>query len=131
MSETITFTIPLEEPDECEDYAEQCRNIVQVQVSEKTNGMWRRVPNASNHMVNLILSREGTIGLATALLRTAHQPTPSPIFLEMLPSSPGHAVERFGVFMHPDSCRLNIGLHDFGDIHTTLDAQNDSTGAAG
>jgi hypothetical protein len=126
MSETIT--IPLEEPEELEDYAEKLRNIIDVQVSVRSNG--GHLPS-SDCMVHLCLSREGMIGLATALLRAAHQSPKNHPLVEMLPSTPGHAVERFGVFMDPKSCRLNIGMHDFGDILTLLNAQNDSAGVAG
>lgn len=110
MSKTINISL-----EEQEDDAETDRNIVQIGVG--VCGEWHSSPDC---MVHLSLSREAMIGLATALLRAAHQPPGNPAFVEMLPSEPGCAVERFGVFMHPKSCRLNICEHDFGALEDLL-----------
>src|SRR6478735_969628 len=107
MSKTIS--ISLEEHEGIEDYAENDRNIAQVRVG--SHGEWHSSPD---WIVDLSLSREGMIGLATALLRAAHQPSDRLTFVEMLPSEAKFAVERFGVFMHPESCRLNLRQQDFG-----------------
>ena len=115
MSKTIS--ISLEEQDGIEGYSETDRNILQVRVRIGANGEWH---SGSECMVDLSLSREAMIGLATALLRAAHQPASDPAFVEMLPIQPKCAVERFGVFLHPKSCRLNICERDFGSLDGLL-----------
>jgi hypothetical protein len=115
MSETIT--ISLEEQEGIEDYARTDRNIVQARVRVGADGEWHSSPGC---IVDLSLSREAMIGLATAPLRAAHQHPDSVNFVEMLPSEAGHAVERFGVFMHPKSCRLHLRQQDFGELDALL-----------
>jgi hypothetical protein len=109
MSKTIT--IPLEKQETIEDYAKTDRNVAQVRVGIR--GQWHA---SSDCIVDLSLSREAMIGLATALLRAAHRPPSETAFVELHPSGPGHAVLTFGVYVHPESCRLNIGERDFGEL---------------
>ena len=87
------------------------RNIVQMRVGVR--GQWHSSPDC---IVDLSLSREAMIGLATALLHAANQPTGNTAFVEMLPSTPKHARFAFGVYLHPESCRLNIREQDFGEL---------------
>lgn len=113
MSKTIT--IPLEKHEDVEDYAKTDRNVVQVRVGVR--GQWY---SSADCIVDLSLSREAMIGLATTLLRAAHRPAAETAFVELLPSVPGHATLAFGVYMHPESCRLNIGERDFGELERLL-----------
>lgn len=113
MSKTVN--ISLEEHQCIEDSSETDRNIVQVQVG--SHGVWHSSPD---WIVDLSLSREAMIGLATELLRAAQQSPDAMAFVEMLPSEAECAVERFGVYMHPKSCRLNLRQQDFGVLETLI-----------
>jgi len=109
------ITIPLEEPEGLEDYSAKDHNIMQIRVG--AHGEWHSSPE---WIVDLSLSRDAMIGLATALLRAAHDNSNQSTFVEMRPAEIDCAVERFGVFVHPKSCRLNLLQREFGDIETVL-----------
>ena len=113
MSESVT--IPLQQKAQLEAFAERERNIVQVEVS--VQGVWHR---SADCIVSVSLSRDAMIGLATALLRAAHAPADQSMFVELLPSAPHAATLAAGVFMHPESCRLNLAESDFGDLAHVL-----------
>ena len=87
------------------------RNVVQVRVGVR--GQWYSSPDC---IVDLALSREAMLGLATALLHAAHQPAGNTAFVEMCPSESEHATLAFGVYLHPESCRLNLREQDFGEL---------------
>ncbi len=112
---SYTITIPLEACETVEDYAKADRNVMQVRVGVR--GQWHSSPDC---IVDLSLSREAMIGLATALLRAAHRPSGQAAFAEMRPSERGNAVLAFGVYLHPQSCRLNIGERDLGELENLL-----------
>jgi hypothetical protein len=113
MSENIT--IPLKPDSAVEPFAERERNLLQVQVG--IGGVWHCSPDC---IVSISLSREAMIGLATALLRAAHAPPEKSMLTELLPSELGFASLAAGVYMHPQSCRLNLLESDLGDLAHVL-----------
>ncbi len=113
MSNNIT--IALDDQDSSETYSESERNSLQLRVG--VGGQWY---SSRDSIVDLSLSREAIIGLATALLRAAHQPIGNPAFVELHPSTPTHSTLAFGVYLHPKSCRRNIREQDFGVLERLL-----------
>ena len=114
---STTIAVPLEPKGEIEDFNADDRNVAFVSV--QADG---RQIASSDCIVDLRLSREAMIGLATELLRAAHR-SPEKVFAELLPSQPGFSAERFGIYLHPESCRLHIGEADFGKIDKALKPQ--------
>jgi hypothetical protein len=98
---------------EIEDYERDDRNIVQVRITQ--NG---KLLSEKGAIVELILSPEAMIGLATQLLRKAYHNETERVLAHLRPSSPEFATVAMGLYMHPDSQELIIVTKDMGDLDT-------------
>lgn len=102
--------------DNAEDYAENDRNVVQVRVQLPTGEM----VSTPNYRVEISLSRDAMIGLATHLLRAAHRPEGQFFFQHLRPCDSNLASQILGVFMHPKSCELLVAEVDLGTLEDAL-----------
>jgi hypothetical protein len=124
MQMNRSVTIDLIPDGDVEAFNEQERNLAHVCVS--IDG---EATDSSRTIVTMSLSREGMIGLATELLRAAHRPAWSSTITELCPSRQGFICERYGIVLHPLSCRLNLIEHDMGTISEAIEeAQQDVHG---
>lgn len=106
--------IPLERSDEAEIFEINDENIANVRVFTPGEDKPKELIGYQYHVI-LELSRDGMIGLATELLRTAYDDKEE-IFCELMPSFEGNIRQCMGIVLKPDSCRLSISKQDLGKI---------------
>jgi hypothetical protein len=102
-----------------DDYSKHDKNLIRVRVQLLTGEM----VCSPDYRVEVCLSRDGMIGLATELLRAAHNPAGGFLFRRLRPSDPSLASEVLGVFMHPRSCELIVMEADLGTLENALGEQ--------
>jgi hypothetical protein len=105
------ITVSLIPDGDVEAFNEGERNLAQVRVC-----LDGKSTDPSKTIVTLMLSREGMIGLATELLRAVNRTSRASSFSELMPSQAGCMTEDYGVFLHPNSCRLNLMEVSMGSI---------------
>lgn len=104
-----SIVVSLNQPIDCrEEYEEMDDNVMQVTLSG----------SPENPIVDLLMSRNAMIGLGTHLLRQAYGNAET--FVELHPSDTSLATTSLGVYLHPKSCRLNVGHFEFGALEDLL-----------
>jgi hypothetical protein len=112
---TPALTIPLEPSERPEPFELADRNMIQARVQLPD----RTVVSDPGFIIELNLSRDAMVGLATELLRAAHKHEASTGW-EMHPIDRDLASQCLGVFLHPNSCRLNIWHVELGTVAEAL-----------
>jgi hypothetical protein len=114
-----SITVELNRPQEREDFALEDRNLAQVRV-RLASGEW---VSGSQHLVELALSRDAMIGLATELLRAAHS-EPFGFTLEVHPVEREFASQCLGIHLSSDSCELIVASADLGTVSESMSRAN-------
>jgi hypothetical protein len=109
-----SIEISLELSVEAEVFEINDENLANVRVFIPDGDKPKELTGYQYHVI-LELSRDGMIGLATELLRTAYDDKEE-IFCELMPSYEGHICQYMGIVLKPDSCRLSISKQDLGKI---------------
>lgn len=107
--------IEIEPPEgELRDYEEEDKNLALVQVTRSGETV-----DSKDCIVELTLSRDAMIGLGKELLRAAYQG--KEFHHELWPVEKSHAATALGIYLHPDSCRLNIGRAELGTVEEAME----------
>jgi hypothetical protein len=107
--------IELDPPEgELEEYEESDQNLALVQVVRSGEVM-----DPEDCIVQLTLSHDAMIGLGKELLRAAYKERG--FHHELFPSKKSHCATALGIYLHPDSCRLNIGDAGLGTVEEALE----------
>lgn len=96
--------------DNAESFEQDEKNIVKVRVQLPTG----EIIDDSKYRVELSLSKEAMLGLATNLIRFVHDEKPPYGFWHLHRSEPDSYSQILGVYLHPKSCELMMSLDDFG-----------------
>jgi hypothetical protein len=113
---TRTITIPIEASSRPEPFERADRNVIQVRV-QLPDGT---IISTANCIVEFNLSHDAMVGLGTELLRAAHGGDTRPGW-ELFPADRGLASQCLGVFLHPNSCRLNVWQVELGPLEKALE----------
>ncbi len=106
------YVIPIDPPeDQIESYEIDDQNMALVRVDGLSTGP----------IVTLQLSRDAMLGLATELIRSAHRN--DGLSSELSPAVKGLASQCLGIYLHPQSCRLNIQRVEMGTVEAALLAE--------
>jgi len=104
------------DPDEVETYENNEENIVQVRVQLPSGEM----VTTHDYKVELTMSSEAMIGLATNLIRSAVLGPSSAHVWHLRRSEVGFAGQTLGVYLHPESCELIVVQTNLGTLSEAL-----------
>ena len=101
-------------------YETSDQNVMLVRARNKSG----EINGGNQCLVEISLSRDAMLGLGTELIRSALRPGEK--MLEVFPVDRNLASQWLGTYLHPDSCRLIIFLHEeFGTVESLLAENSD------
>ena len=117
MKEKITITLK-KNTDVLEEYEKNDRNMLKVAINLPDG----RLVESPEYRVELVLTRDAMIGLGTELLRTAHtiENEGGLEHWHLDPIRAGGASQGMGVYIHPSSCELIIGVSNLGTVEEAI-----------